>query len=341
MESRAVPLRRPSALPFWAAAGVIGGVCAIMARTRAFLRAPDLVAWGTTFDLCLTIPILYYFWIVRRRGSHPASVIPVFALGALAARFIVPRPYHDFLRALAPLGSALEIVVLVLIVGRIRAARTALRAGGRDHAGDPADTIGIAAGAIFGRGAVAGGVAAEITVAWYALFSWRRRADPDRGITFYRVSGWSTILAVLVLLIAAEGSAAHLMLARWSTRAAWTFTLLDIYTVVWLLGDFRALKLRPATFDGNTLRLRLGLRWSVDVAASNIASVSRLAPGAFPKAKDVLRFSMLDEPSHAIEFREPVDASGMLGLSRRVRAVGVLPDQPERFETLLAEFLRR
>jgi hypothetical protein len=321
---------------------MIAGICVIMARTRVFLRAPDLVAFGTTFDLCLTIPILYYFWVVRRRGAHPASVIPVFALGALAARFVVPNPYHDFLRALAPIGSALEIVVLVLIVGRVRAARATLRAGGKDRAGDdPIDRIGIAAGAIFGRGVLSSAVAAEIAVAWYALFSWRRRADHDRGFTFYRVSGWSTVLAVLVLLIAAEGSATHLMLARWSTRAAWTLTILDVYAVLWLLGDFRALALRPTTFDGAMLRLRLGLRWSADVAASNIASVSRVAPGAFPKAKDVLRFSMLDEPAYAIEFREPVLVSGMLGLSRRVRAVGVLPDQPERFESDLAGFIAR
>jgi hypothetical protein len=111
--------------------------------------------------------------------------------------------------------------------------------------------------------------------------------------------------------------------------------------VFWLLGDFQALKLRPTTFDGSTLRLRFGLRWSADVAASNVASVSRMAPGAFPKAKNVLRFSMLDEPSYAIEFREPILATGMLGLSRRVRAVGVLPDQPERFESMLGEFIRR
>ena len=311
-----------------------------MARTRIFPR-PDR-RLGTTFDLCLTIPILYYFWVVRRRGTHPASVIPVFALGALAARFVVPRPYHDFLRALAPLGSALEIVVLVLIIGRVRAARATLRSG-RHHAAkdDPIEKIGLAAAAMFGRGPVAGAVAAELAVAWYALFSWRRRADPDRGITFYRASGWTTVLGVLMLLIAAEGSAAHLMLARWSTRAAWTFTILDVYTVLWLLGDLRALELRRATFDGGTLRLRFGLRWAADVAASNIASVSRVAPGAFPKAKDVLRFSMLDEPSYAIEFREPVNASGMLGLSRRVRAVGVLPDQPGRFESLFGDFIAR
>lgn len=336
MNSRALPLRRPSALLFWAFAGSILAICAVMARTPVFQRAPDLVAYGTTFDLCLTIPILYYFLVVRRRGSHPASVIPIFALGALAARYVVPRPYHDFLRALAPLGSALEVVVLALIVGRVRRAGESLRAGGPS---DAIDRIGIAADAIFGGGRVAGAVAAEATIAWYALFSWRRRADPERGITFYRVSGWSTVLAVLMLLIAAEGSAAHFMLARWSTRAAWTFTVLDIYTVFWLLGDFRALKLRPTTFDGETLRLRFGLRWWADVKASNISRVVRVAPGAFPKAKDVLRFSMLDEPSHAIEFREPVLASGMLGLSRRVRAVGVLPDQPERFEAMLGEFL--
>ena len=338
MKARALPLRRPSALPFWAAAALIGAICAVMARTRIFQRAPDLVAYGTTFDLCLSIPVVYYFLVVRRRGAHPASVIPIFALGALAARSIVPRPYHDFLHALAPLGSALEVVVLGLVVVRVRRAGASLRAGAH---GDPIEKIGIAVSAIFGEGRVAAAVAAEVTIAWYALFSWRRRADPERGITFYRVSGWSTVLAVLTLLIAAEGSAAHLLLARWSVRAAWTFTILDVYTLFWLLGDFQALRLRPTTFDGETLRLRFGSRWSADVAASNIASVSRVAPGAFPKAKDVLRFSMLDEPAWAIEFREPVLVSGMLGLSRRVRAVGVLPDQPERFESQLARFFPR
>jgi hypothetical protein len=335
VNARALSLARPSALPFWGAAALIGAICAVMARTRIFLRAPDLVAYGTTFDLCLSIPFLYYFLVVRRRGAHPASVIPIFGLGALAARYVVPRPYHDFLHALTPLGSALEIVVLALVVGRLRRAGASLRAGAHS---DPIEKIGIAVAAIFGEGRLAGAVAAEVTIAWYALFSWRRRADPERGITFYRVSGWSTVLAVLMLLIAAEGSAAHLMLARWSARAAWTFTILDVYTVFWLLGDFQALRLRPTTYDGETLRLRLGSRWSADVTASNIASVSRVAPGAFPKARDVLRFSMLDEPAYAIEFREPVLVSGMLGLSRRVRAVGVLPDQPERFESQLADF---
>ena len=338
-----VEARRPLPAAFWASAGLIAAVCAAIVRTPLFERAPEMGAFGVTFDFCVTIPALYYALVVRR-GAHPATLIPVFGGGMILARLVVPRGHQEFLHSLAPLGSVLDLVLLAVVFARVRRISRVLRTA---DAGDPVEKIRVACEGIFGAGRLAGFLSAEIAILWYALFSWRRttahaetrrRPSPD-GLTFYRASGWPTVLAVVFLLIAGEGFGAHLLLSRWSIRAAWTFTALDFYSVLWLLGDFQALRLRPATFDGETLRLRFGLRWSAEIDASNIETVARLAPGEFPKSRDTLRFSMLDEPRYAIRFREPVAFRGIAGLQRRVRAVGVLPDGAADFEALFAGFL--
>jgi hypothetical protein len=331
--SSTAAVRRPLPAAFWASAGLVAAVCAAIVRTPLFDRAPDVGAFGVTFDLCVTIPLLYYVLVVRR-GAHPATLIPVFGGGMLLARLIVPRGNQEFLRALAPLASLLELVLFAVVLGRARRVSRVLRTA---EAADPVEKIRISCEAIFGAGRLAGFLSAEIAILWYALFSWRRRSE--KGVTFYRATGWPTVLAVLFLLIAAEGFGAHVLLSKWSVRAAWTFTALDLYSVLWLLGDFQALRLRPATFDGKALRLRFGMRWSAEIEASNILSVTRIAPGTFPKAPDTLRFSMLDEPRYAIAFREPVPLRGIAGFERRVRAVGVLPDDGNAFEALFADFL--
>lgn len=324
---------KPLTAPFWASAGAIAALCAAIVRTPLFARAPEMAAYGVTFDLCLTIPALYYVLVVRR-GAHPATLIPVFGGGMLLARFLVPRGHQEFLHSLASLGSLLELVLFGLVFARVRRISRTLRASA---AADTLEKIRIACEGIFGAGRLSSFLSAEIAILWFALFSWRRRAED--GMTFYRASGWGAVLAGFFVLIAGEGLGAHLLLARWSVRAAWTFTALDVYTVLWLLGDFQALRLRPAAFDGRTLRLRFGMRWSADVDAGNVLSVSRLAPGTFAKRRDTLRFAILEEPRYEIAFREPVVFRGIAGLERRVRAVALLPDDSAAFESAFSAFL--
>ncbi|HWC64525.1 MAG TPA: hypothetical protein VG777_00475, partial [Thermoanaerobaculia bacterium] len=296
---------RPLTAPFWASAALVVSVCALVLRTPLYARSPEMAGFGVTFDLCLTIPALYWLLVVRR-GAHPASLIPVFGGGMLLARLLVPRGEQDFLRSLAPLGSLLELVLLAVVFVRVRKTSRSLRAA----PADPVARIRIACEGIFGEGRLAGFLSAEISVLWFALFSWKRRAE-EEGITFHRASGWGTVLAGLFVLIAGEGLGVHLLLARWSVRAAWTFTALDVYGVLWFLGDFQALRLVPTAVDGRTLRLRFGMRWSADVDAADVLSVSPIAPGGYVKSRDTLRFALLDEPTHEIVFREPVVFRGM------------------------------
>src|SRR5579863_9041072 len=57
---------------------------AIFAFAVAFFRSaiysahPDVVAWGLTFDLTLTVPLLYLLIVVRGMPISVATVAPVF-----------------------------------------------------------------------------------------------------------------------------------------------------------------------------------------------------------------------------------------------------------------------
>ena len=90
-------------------------------------------------------------------------------------------------------------------------------------------------------------------------------------------------------------------------------TALDVYGILWLLGDYHALRLRPTTIEDGVLHLRYGLRWNVDVPLSNIAE---LKSGTRKGALKVAR--------------------GLIGITRTIDAIAILPDEPERFEAALS-----
>src|SRR5258708_2913682 len=110
-------VRRPAHV-FMLAAIVITTICWLILRSHLFTPNPDLGAWGVTFDLTLTIPLVYYFLVVRGGHARPITIAPVFVLGVAVAARLVPPGLHDFVRQLRWVAAPLEIVTLVLIVMR-------------------------------------------------------------------------------------------------------------------------------------------------------------------------------------------------------------------------------
>src|SRR5260370_511245 len=111
-------IRRPAQL-FTLSAIVITTVCWLILRSRLFVLNPDLGAWGVTFDLTLTIPLVYYLLVVRGGHARPITIAPVFVLGVAVAARLVPSGFHDFVRQLRWVAAPLEVVTLALIVMRL------------------------------------------------------------------------------------------------------------------------------------------------------------------------------------------------------------------------------
>src|SRR5438445_13653364 len=92
-------LRNPSALFTLAMATTIA-VCVAILRTAAFATHPDVGAWGVTFDLTLSIPLLYYFFVVRTGRARPVTIAPLFIVCVAIATRIVPPSQPAFLNPL-------------------------------------------------------------------------------------------------------------------------------------------------------------------------------------------------------------------------------------------------
>jgi hypothetical protein len=325
-------LRRSPAAAFAFTALTIAAVCVGVLRSRLFAINPDMAAWGVTFDLTITIPLLYWSFVVRTGRAGAITIIPLFLLMVGVTHFLIPRPEQQFARDLSRFAVPFaEVLLLTLLARRILAAR---KEG--DPSADPADRIRIAASAIFGPTPVAAIVASEITLLYYALAGWKLKppVPPAPAITFHQRSGWGTVLAAILLLIAAEGIGMHLLLAMWSPVAAWGWTALDLWAALWLLGDYHALRLRPSWVDRHGLHLRFGMRWTLLVPHEQVASIETIRSEEQWKRKDVLKVAILESPSTLITLREPLTANGLAGLRKTVRAIALLPDQEQALRDL-------
>lgn len=161
----------------------------------------------------------------------------------------------------------------------------------------------------------------------------------NAGFTFHERSGWGAIAAGIAVVIAGEAIGVHLLVRQWSTIAAWILTALDIYGIVWLIDDYRALRSRPTTIDDTGLHVRYGKRWVADVPLQSIESVERIE-GEWKKRPGAIKLAMLDDPRLLIRLREPVQAIGLGIIKRQVDAIAALPDDYEGFESALKTALK-
>lgn len=315
-------LQRPAYL-FASVAAIIAASCIAIARTKLLAGNPDVLAWGITLDLTCTIPLVYYIVIVRMRKAHPITIVPVFVAGALLAAVVLPRAYHQTLYGLRLIVAPLEILILILVVRKLIVMRR------RETERDPVVRFHAVVAEILGKSPIAAFVASEVAVMWYAFFGWNRKPDvPEgtRGFTVHERPGWASVVAAFIVLIVSESIGLHLALQLWSRTVAWIVTSLDAYGILWLLGDYNALRLRPSLITAEALELRYGLRWSANISRDQIVAV-RAAKGETDwKRKGVLKVAMIDDPRYVIELREPVVAIGLAGLRRKIDAIAISPD---------------
>lgn len=295
----------------------IVAVCAVIARSHT--PNIDVAAWGVTFDLTLTIPLVWYFVVVRGGAARPVTLIPVFVVCVALAAAVIPRGEQQFLHDLRYLSAPLEMVTLFLLAKRLSKVR---------------DVEG-ATRAMFGNSRAGDFVSAELSILWYALFCWRRQPT-EEGITVHKRNGWGTIVACILMMIGFESIGMHLLVQQWSVKAAWIVTALDLYGALWLIGDYHALRLRPTYVADGILHLRYGLRWNADIPLEQIEAIDEVRSEAEWKRQGILKMAMLDEPKFLLRLKEPVTVNGLAGIRRTIHAVAILPDDVETFDRTLA-----
>ncbi|WP_017239015.1 hypothetical protein [Streptomyces sp. SS] len=117
------------------------------------------------------------------------------------------------------------------------------------------------------------------------------------------------------------------LLADWPLVHA-VVLVLDVYTVLFVLGLHAASVTRPHTLTGDVLRVRQAAHVDVRVPVGRIAAVRHESLFTHEKAEGVLNLAVGSQTSVTIELTEPVDAPRLLGAPRPVHLIRLHADDP-------------
>ena len=327
---RSIGVQRRFLLVFALAVSAVMAAEWIVVHSIAFRQRPELIALAVTFDIVVVLPGLFYFLILRPRNTSPIFVVPVFLLSMVVAARILPPQHQSYLHSLRHLLPVLEVGLLAYVISRIPAFRRSYREE-RKNSIYFTDAFLSALRKTVGDRMIVGIVAIEFFLMLFAFAGWFLKWKEWRlqSFTYHRKAGYAAILGVLVFVTLMETVGMHIIISRWSIAAAWILTALSIYGILWLFGDFHAIRLHPIVLDNDTLHLRTGLRWSAEIPVSAIADVTFGAPQK-RRSKSYLRASVM-WPRAVIHFKEPVTVKGLFGIQRTVTQVGLSLDEPELF----------
>lgn len=330
-----MPLPGSVALFLALVAGVLAIELAVI-HTRNGTLHPRLVGFGVTFDVTIVLPALYFWLIVRRRLAPAITVVPVLVLSLGAARLILPPTHREYLEWWKLVFPVVELGVIAYLATRIGKLLRHYRSA-KQETPYLNEALAIAMNRTMGDVPGLSYLVAEVTLMTYAITGWFRRFQPPNGamaFSYHRESGYGAILMLLVVFaMPPEMFAAHVLIAHWSGVAAWVWTALEAYGVLWLLGDFQAMRLHPFVLESERLRMRIGLRWRLDLNLREIESIET------PKEGDeVLRLTLHTAPTAVLVTREPVEVRGLLGLKRTTRRIGIAMDDAGTF---VSELRRR
>ncbi len=133
-----------------------------------------------------------------------------------------------------------------------------------------------------------------------------------------------------------EVIALHVLVWMWNPGLAWVVTALSLYGMLWLLGDWRAVCLRPILVEKDALIVRIGLRWTVQVPLAALASVRPVeAQPPSRKTPGYLKALLLGTPPYLIALNHPIVAHGLYGRRKTITMIGLAVDDTVSFEAAL------
>lgn len=324
---------------FVLAAAAVYAAQLLVVAPRLLPVRPGLGAGAITLDLVVGVPALFYLLLVRTGRAPAVALVPAFLASLLGASLVLPPEHRRWLELAGRLAAPAELVLLGYVGLRIRRGMSAPVAG----RGDLPDRLRATLRQVLPSPLAADALAHEAALLGYALLAWRARPDVragELGFTVHRANGYGGVLGAAAFVVVVETVGVHLLVERWSATAAWVLTALSVYGLVWLLGHFQAVRLRPVLLAPDGLHVRVGLLWSVRVPYACVASLDAPGPGApARRAPGYLHAVTLGGARLLVELREPVRVDGIYGCVKRdVRRIGLAVDDRERFR---AELERR
>ncbi len=288
----------------------------------------EVDAVALPLDFMVGIPLAFYLVVVRPRKLSTLCVIPVIWVGCGLSAIALDSPNAGAL----PLLLAALIPVELAIAAKEVAHMVRVFKDAKAKSSDPMQWFYETAQYLVRKEIPARMMAAELSVWYYALFSWRKKPTAKPGeatFSYHNAGGYMNMMLGLALAFPVEIMGVHLLLSQWSGVAAIIVTALSAYAAVWLLGDARARMMRPIVVGEDAVRLECGIQMEAVVSLDEIESIGSKAPTGLDES-DILNYGTFYQANTWIVTKSRVEVRTLLG-ARSVRAIGLSVDNPVAF----------
>lgn len=176
----------------------------------------------------------------------------------------------------------------------------------------------------------------ELRVMWsLALWAARRRHGVREGdLAFGHARDQAAMLYGLVFVCVVETVGMAVLLRSWPAAHA-VMLVVDVYTVVLMLGVHAASVTRPHVLSAYSLRVRHGAHRDLLIPLELISAARGERRFTHEAADGVLDIPVAAQTSLTLELTEPVTAVGFLGGRQQVTTVRLHSDEPEKLRAAL------
>ncbi|EKN66502.1 hypothetical protein BABA_15372 [Neobacillus bataviensis LMG 21833] len=315
---------------------------------------PSGMALGSLFDFMITIPVLVYLFIIRKRYSLK-YVLPVMIAGYGAAILIIPQGYlsgYSFVKYILFAGEGAFFLFELYVILKLLAKIPAIIKSYRRNA-----TVVAAENPTFQHrmeqawnqhmkpSRMRDIFFSEMTMYYYSLFSWRQKPlSGERNFTYHKKTCAIALYIMLIHALVLESVGFHFLLHSWNPTVAIIALALNSYTLLFFIAEIQAIRLCPMIITDRHLYLQVGIMRRVAVPLEEIKSIHYYdGPEKLTKeeSRDVFDATVADfmkeKPTFEVEFVQPVEARFLYGLKRKVRKAHLSLDDPQRFYHVLSE----
>lgn len=295
---------------------------------------------GSLFDLAIVAPILILA-ITRKRGFTIKRFITLMVLGIVAARFIIPSSYFEPFTFVPYIAIAFEGIILLAEIGLIFILLKYLPQIIKDvKSGDegPLFTFPTAVEKRVGKHPLIKVISAEMLMFYYAFASWKKipLTGKDR-FTLHTKTSFIAFYIMLIHAIVIETIGIHAWLHDKSVILSIVLLVLNVYSVLFFIGDIQTVRLNPMVVDEKQIRVSLGLGKRMVIPFDKISRIAwdEEAANENLKEKDIIDFIARDlekvTPHCIITFKQPLQATLFLGFEKKYTKAAIRVDDPVRF----------
>ncbi|ANC75904.1 hypothetical protein ABE65_003365 [Fictibacillus phosphorivorans] len=334
-------------MPFLFLSFLVIGSNVVLYQTNYFQPIPTSVLIGSMFDFLLVIPLLTYYFIIRKRYSWKLTLLVALVSYAFAS-WIIP---DDLMKSVSYIPKALllleagfisiELYLLFIVFRKFPKVKKTYSE--LDDEIPFLLRIKQAINVHFTRSRLIDSLISEITMFYYALFSWRKAPMVnEQTFTYHKNTSYVALQLMLIHALIIESVGLHYFFSQWNHTVSLILLFINIYSILFLIGQMQVVKKVPLIVTERSLILNIGFIKSLDLPFKYIQEWKTYeGPDELSAAERKYTFEarvsdfIAEKPNIELLLKKPVRSEIIYGFKKNVTRVVIKVDHPAELMRLI------